>query len=199
MDSLDTEYDFVAVIDFLPVAQRKQYQLAQNLLRFLAGSGIEQNCLSCTSRLGFLAALRWLAAESQKGRKFLIQFIGHGRTSGLWMPDDTMVSWRDLARLLEHLHEEAISQSVLNMTCCWGINAIKLVDHLSADTCFFGILGPAMEISFREGFKMNTKIYKKMLQGMPINQIIRDVNNEFGREILFGITSQGYRTLKNKS
>jgi hypothetical protein len=114
------------------------------------------------------------------------------------MPDDTSVSWKDIAKYLSRLDKDTIAHSVLNMTCCWGVNAIKLADHLSPDTCFFGILGPAIPISFRQGYKINTKIYKKMFDGMPINQILRDVNSEFGKEILFGISAQGYRTLKKR-
>jgi hypothetical protein len=198
MDKLDTEYDFVAVVDFLPEADRKQFQLSQKLLRFLAKNGIEQSCLSCKTRLGFFAALQWLAAESKKGRKFFIQFIGHGETTGLYMPDNTVALWRDISRSLGRLDKDTVAHSVLNMTCCWGLNAIKLADHLALDTCFFGILGPAVPISFRQGYKINTKFYKKMFAGMPINKIIREVNKEFGKEILFGITTEGYRTLKNK-
>ena len=198
VDALNTEYDFVAVVDFLPEADRQRYQLAQKLLRYLAKNGIEQNCLSCNTRLGFLAALQWLAAESKRGRKFLIHFIGHGETTGLCMPEGTNISWRDISRFLSQIDKDTISHSVLNMTCCWGINAIKLADHLSMDTCFFGVLGPAIPITFPEGYKINTKIYKKMFDGMPINQILREVNKEFGREILFGITAKGYKHLKGK-
>jgi len=198
VSTLDTEYDFVAVVDFLPEADRKRFQLAQKLLRYLAKNGIEQNCLSCNTRLGFLAALQWLAAESKKGRKFLIHFIGHGETTGLCMPDGTTVSWRNISRFLGRIDKDTIAHSVLNMTCCWGINAIKLADHLSLDTCFFGVLGPAIPISFHQGYKINAKIYKKMFDGMPINQILREVNREFGRDILFGITAEGYKILKDK-
>jgi len=198
VSTLDTEYDFVAVVEFLPESDRKQFQLAQKLLRYLAKNGVEQNCLSCNTRLGFLAALKWLVAESQKGRKFLIQFIGHGETTGLSMPDGTTVSWRDISRFLGRIDKDTIAHSVLNMTCCWGINAIKLADHLSHDACFFGVLGPAIPISFHQGYKINTKIYKKMFDRMPVDQILREVNREFGKDILFGITAEGYNNLKNK-
>jgi hypothetical protein len=139
-----------------------------------------------------------MAAESRKGRKFLIQFIRHGETTGLCMPDDTIVSWKLVSKFLGRIDKDTIAHSVLNMTCCWGINVIKLADHLTLDTCFFGVLGPAIEITFPQGYKINTKIYKKMFTGMPINQILREVNQEFGRDILFGITAEGYKTLKNQ-
>ncbi len=198
MNALDAEFDFVAVIDFLPETDRNTYQLAQKLIKFLAKNRIEQNCLTCTTRLGFLAALRWLELESKNGKRFFIQFIGHGETTGLNMPDDTMVTWRVISSYLGRIHKDTIAHSVLNMTCCWGLNAIKLADHLSLDTCFFGVLGPAIPITFHQGYKMNTKIYKKLIAGIPINQIIREVNNEFGRQILYGMTAQGYKTLKAK-
>ena len=198
VNTLNTEYDFVAIVDFLPEADQKKFQLAQKLHRYLGKNGVEQNCLSCKTRSGFLAALQWLASESKKGRKFLIHFIGHGETTGLCMPDGTTVSWGNISKFLGRLDKDTIAHSVLNMTCCWGIHAIKLADNLSLDTCFFGVLGPAIPITFQEGYKINTKIYKKMFDGMPINQILREVNREFGRDILFGITAEGYKFLKNK-
>lgn len=196
MNHLEAEYDYVAIIDFLPEADRKRYQLAQKLMAYLAKNGVEQNCLTCRTRKGFFAALQWLAIESSKGRKFTLQFIGHGETNGLDMPDDTLASWKNVGSYLSRICPETISRSVLNMTCCWGINAIKIVDHLPLETCFFGVLGPAREIYFTEGYKLNTKFYKKMFAGTPINKIVTEINGEFGQRILYNITAAGYRKLR---
>lgn len=193
MKELNVEYDFVAVVDFLPEAEREKYQISQKLLSYLAQNGIEQNCLSCNSTIGFKAALIWLAGKSREGSRFLIHFIGHGAPDGLVMPDQSVMKWSAIAKLLAKMDTKAISHSILNMTSCWGVNAIKLADHLPEDVCFFGVLGPAIEIGFREGQKINTKVYKKLFSGFTINQIISDVNKEFGRQILFGLTADGYK------
>jgi hypothetical protein len=198
MNHLDAEYDYVAIIDFLPEADRRRHQLAQKLMAYLAKNGVEQNCLTCRTRKGFLTALQWLAIESQKGKKFMLQFIGHGETNGLDMPDDAIASWRQVGALLSRVRPETISRSILNMTCCWGINAIKIADHLPLETCFFGVLGPGREISFTEGYKVNTKLYKKMFAGAPVNQIVAEINNEFGQRILYNITAAGYRKLRKE-
>ncbi len=200
MPTLNAAYDYVAIVDFLPDADRTQHQLAQRLMKYLAKNGVEQNCLTCNTSGGFVQALRWLAAESQAGRKYFIQFIGHGLVSGLVMPDGKETSWRLTSSLLRKITPETITHSVLNMTCCFGINGIQVANYLTLDNCFFGILGPSLEISFHDGYKLNTKIYKKLLADTPVNQIIREVNQEFsrgrGNEILYGITASGYRDLR---
>jgi hypothetical protein len=50
-------------------------------------------------------------------------------------------------------------------------------------------------ISPREGYKINTKVYKKLIANTHINQIIREVNQEFAKNLLYGITSGGYMAL----
>ena len=54
------------------------------------------------------------------------------------------------------------------------------------------------EISFTEGYKVNTKLYKKMFAGAPVNQIVAEINNEFGQRILYNITAAGYRKLRKE-
>jgi len=134
---------------------------------------------------------------SKKGDRFLLQLIGHGDQEriGLFMPDDKVATWKEISAVMEKIYPNTISQCVLNMTCCWGIHGIKITDHLTPAASFFGLLGPARAILFTEGYKLNTKIYKKLFAGVHINQIIREVNNEFGKDILFGITAKGYREL----
>ena len=83
---LDTDNDFVAIIDFLPHADRTTHRLSQKLMTYLAKNGIEQNCITCDTRLALLTALKWLAAQSQKGKKFLLQFVGHDGLNGLETP-----------------------------------------------------------------------------------------------------------------
>ena len=196
MKKLDTTYDFVGVIDFLPVQDRESWRLSQRLVSYLAKQGIDQKGRMCDSRKEFAEALLGLVAVSRRGMKFLLHFVGHGAPDGLAMPDGKMASWRYISGFLQKFDPNTISQCVLNMTCCWGIHGVKMAEHLNPDGRFFGIIGPAVPIHPREGYKINTKVYKKMIVRTPINQVIREVNQEFGKNLLFGITSGGYMVLK---
>ena len=112
------------------------------------------------------------------------------------MPDNKLATWQHISGFLRKIEKDSIAHSVLNMTCCWGLHGIKIVNFLDLDECFFGVVGPATEISPREGYKINTKFYAKLSAGTPINRIIHEVNQEFGRELLFCITAAGYKRLK---
>lgn len=196
MNKLDTTYDYVAVVDFLSAQDRKTWRLSQRLLSYLAKQGIEQKWRMCDSREEFSESLLGLASLSRRGLKFLLHFVGHGAPNGLTMPDGKMASWKYISVLLQKIHPDTMSECVLNMTCCWGIHGVKIAEELDLGGRFFGIIGPAAPISPREGYKINTKVYTKLIASIPINQIIREVNQEFGRSLLFGITSEGYIRLK---
>lgn len=196
MGTLNTTYDYVAVIDFLPAQDRKSWRLSQRLLSYLAKQGIEQKWRMCDSRKEFSEALLGLAALSRRGLRFLLHFVGHGTPDGLTMPDGKMATWVYISGFLQKIHRDTMSQCVLNMTCCWGIHGVKMAEHLDPGGRFFGIIGPAVPISPRVGYKINTKVYRKLIANTPINQIIREVNQEFAKNLLFGITSGGYMALK---
>jgi hypothetical protein len=196
LNKLDTTYDFVAVIDFLPAQDRKAWRLSQRLLSFLSKHDVEQKSRMCDSCKEFSDSLLGLASLSRRGVKFLLHFVGHGTLDGLSMPDGKIASWTYIGGFLNKIHPDTMSQAVLNMTCCWGIHGVKMAEQLDPERRFFGIIGPAVAISPREGYKINTKVYTKLIASTPINQIIREVNQEFGRTVLFGITSEGYIRLK---
>jgi hypothetical protein len=196
MNTLEVEYDFVAVIDFLPQADRASWRLSHQLHRYIEKQRYAVNRIDCDSRKEFRLALPWLAAKSKSGSKFLLHFVGHGDVGGLCMPDGKLATWRQISGFLQKIESESIAHSILNMTCCWGLHGIKIVDYLDLDDCFFGIVGPATEISPREGYKINAKFYGKLAAGTLINRIVHEVNHEFGRELLFCITAAGYKRLK---
>jgi len=196
VNTLEVEYDVVAVVDFLPQADRDSWRLSQQLRRYIEKQRYAVKPIDCDSRKEFLLALQWLAAKSKDGFKFLLHLVGHGDAGGLCMPDNKLATWQHISGFLRKIEKDSIAHSVLNMTCCWGLHGIKIVNFLDLDECFFGVVGPATEISPREGYKINTKFYAKLSAGTPINRIIHEVNQEFGRELLFCITAAGYKRLK---
>ena len=198
MRELDTSYDFVAIIDFLPKNERRSSQVGTKLSEFLTKNQIDWNYLQCNSRQEFVKALHWLANKSMDGKVFCLHFIGHGEAAGLLMPPDkTVFHWRMLAPAFARFAKDGLGKTIINLSCCKGINAIKLMDHLPQAESFFGVLGPKIEIKFKTACKLNYRFYKGLLDGVKINDIIRDVNSRFRENAIYGITSHGYRIHKN--
>jgi len=196
---LDVTYDFVGIIDFLPDRDRKTYGLGDKLVTLLNRNRVAWQQLNCLNKQGFAQALLHFAKESKKGKAFGLQLIGHGDSSGLVMPEGPIMAWHNIAPGFRAFDPNILSQCILNLSCCFGLNGIKITDHLPDAGRFFGVLGPSRPIGFDEAYKVNSKIYRKWAEGMKFNDIIREVNKEFGKQILYGLTSQGYHTFKVKS
>ncbi|SRR6266446_1167379 len=89
---LDTEFDYVAIVDFLPPSDRKSERTSEKLGNLLNRNHILWHRLTCHSKKSLISALLWLATESKSGRIFAIHFVGHGDPKGLVMPDDSNVN-----------------------------------------------------------------------------------------------------------
>jgi len=196
MHELYIENDFVAIIDFLPSADRKAMQVSQKLFQLLTAERIRAAYMPCETSAQFAASFNWLGARSKEGRIFIIHLIGHGTVNGLVMPHGAVVAWKNLSPLFLKLDPAVVRKCFLNLSCCRGINGIKLNDHLPASSTFFGVIGPSRDISPTEAIKMNAMFYRKMIQGRKINRIIDDINQRFTHQIIYGLTSAGYRRLK---
>jgi hypothetical protein len=194
--NLDVTYDFVAIVDFLPVGQRRAYGLSERLCRLLERNRIVWERADCATAQGFVGALLNFAHQSKKERSFALQFIGHGETDGLVMPDGKLLRWVNIAPVFRQFNPRILGGCILNLSCCFGLHGIKLTDHLPEAERFFGLLGPARRIGFGEALKINSKVYRKWASGKRINDIIREVNKEFGESVLYGLTTSGYHALK---
>jgi len=124
--------------------------------------------------------------------------VGHGLTDGLVMPDTKLVlNWSVIAPAFREFDPEGLRQTILNMTTCWGLNGAKITNFLPMEK-FFGILGPGKEMSFETGFEINSRFYLKLMAGVTVNEIIRQLQSELGEDVVFGITSHGYQHLRAK-
>jgi hypothetical protein len=195
---LDASYDFVAIVDFLPRADRPTEAISTRLSELLQKNGYLTSVQNCDTKQEFIKALLTLANASKKGMIFPIHLVGHGLPEGLVMPDtDLVLNWSVIAPAFRQFAPSGLRQTILNMSCCSGINGAMITNHLPQDK-FFGIIGPGKEIPFRTAYKINAKFYKKMMAGTSVNTILREIRNEFGKDILFGITSHGYQRLHAK-
>lgn len=194
---LEAEYDYVVIVDFLPNWDRANEHTSDALSELLHSNGIRHGIQEVNSNQEFIGVLRACAKRTHAGEHFILQLVGHGSADGLVMPDTKLVmNWSVIAPALRQFHPEVISKMILNLSCCKGLNGVKIANYL--DVPFFGLLGPGKDILFETAFEINDRFYKKMMAGVSVNDIIRQLQAELGEDVVYGITAQGYLELRAK-
>jgi hypothetical protein len=194
---LDVEYDFVAIIDTLPPAERAKWQISDRLMSFLAKHGIEQIRAECDTPDQLRKALNHFAELARSGKRFCLHIISHGNKEGLYLKSvRQVVAWKELTAHLQSINEAMHDGLVVNMTSCFGLHGVKIVDTAQGQLPFFGLIGANRKITAREAISLNESYYTKLLAGEPIQRIVPMVNTEKGEDTLYNITGTGYRQLR---
>jgi hypothetical protein len=64
-------------------------------------------------------------------------------------------------------------QLTVNMISCFGLHGAKIVDENSSTLPFFGQVGYLAELRVGRSIEFNELYYRKMLEGKPINIIVK--------------------------
>ncbi len=193
---LDVEYDFVAVIDGLPPVDRAAFDLSREITSMLEGEGISCRVLDSASLASARGALDRLEQDSKAGKRFALHFVGHGNANGVGVGPEFM-DWKELGSRLVPVNTAMSGALIVNMTSCRGVHGIKSTQLSSSGDPFFGIVGAAQVLSVADAHKINRSFYAKWFSGTPINTIVHEINTEFGYDILFCASSEGYRSLND--
>jgi len=192
---LDVEYDGVAIVDGLPDPDRVKWGLSEKLEQLLQAGSIKSIKARCGNRLGAIAAFKEICIRAEAGEPYCVHILAHGNTRGLRIGQTDFLSWRDLGAALTPINVALKGQLIVNMTSCKGIHGIQAVDLGSDTDPFFGILGVKHDLAFEDALSLNDRIYRLWFEGMPINQIVHEINNKEGHELIFCATAAGFRRL----
>ena len=107
MKGLDTEIDFVGIVDMLPPQERKSWDIAGALSKFLAGMGVDQKCKECATNEEVFAVLRKFR-EMSKNSALMLHFVSHGNADGIAIKDsaEPLIRWKDLRCFLLDLNHQ---------------------------------------------------------------------------------------------
>ena len=81
--NLDTEYDFVAVVDALSRADRQKYGIARPLIEGLGRMGVNQELAEVGNIPSLKVILSRFRIRAESGERFCLHFIAHGNKDGL--------------------------------------------------------------------------------------------------------------------
>jgi hypothetical protein len=193
---LDTQYDFVCILDGLSSCERNQYKISSTLNSIFESNDLP-SCLSePNSSQELFEELDKLEILASEGKRFLIHVVAHGDKLGIQIGNDC-VDWPDLLLHLQSIHQKTGNSLILNMSTCKGLYGARIVPP---DGClpFFGIIGAKEDLAVQDALNANKIMYKKWLKDVPVQKMVPETNSELGKELLFNLSAEGYRKLALK-
>lgn len=193
---MKVDCDYIGIIDGLKPTDRIAYGITDALKKLLEGAGIKVGLVEVASKGELLGALVAFRVEAVAGRRFMLHFVFHGNSDGVQAGSD-FVDWNAMAPFFQQLHDATNITLILNMSTCQGVHGVKMVANMGAYP-FFGIIGAKQELVVQDAINANRIMYSKMINGVPIQKLVPETNAELQKEVLYNISSEGFRKLSAK-
>lgn len=188
---LDAEYDFVGIIDGLDEEDRARFGITEELKKLLLTEGLTTATALVHTEDQLLGALDLFYDKAVAGERFMLHFVAHGNDAGIQAGND-FVTWATVRPFLQKINTATDETLLLNMSTCKGLHGIKIVDA-DGSYPFFGLIGAKQDLLVSDALKANKIMYKKWLNDLPVQKLVPETNQDLGKEVLFNISSEGYR------
>lgn len=189
---LNASYDAIFIIDFLPEADRNKYKITDKLKQTLHNDSLPIAEAFPNNRNELIYSFNQMRDWMKKdGTKYFLQFVGHGCEDGIQVGSE-IVAWQFLTEHLVEVNVLSNNTLLLNMSTCKGINAVKITAS-DGDYPFFGVIGATENLFVDDAIQINERLYKKMMEGKSLQNIIPEINNELNKEVLFIFSAEGFR------
>lgn len=167
-------------------------------MQFLADNGIEQFTSICRNRNLLIATLDYLVKLAKQGAKFSIHFVSHGGEKGLWIKSTKeYVLWEIFRQYLKQINDYMNGALTINMSSCFGLHGVKIVDVNADYLPFFGLIGYNIKLKVKRAKEINKSFYDKLISGQQITEAVENAKTELAEKNLFCITALGYKIIKN--
>ncbi|HBL6732444.1 TPA: hypothetical protein LSH72_000900 [Klebsiella oxytoca] len=192
---LNVDYDYVGIIDGLSSEERESFGITTELVDFLRGEKLPVEERLVNTKQEMLDTLNFFLTDAKNGKRFMLHFVAHGNENGILIGDD-FVTWEVLRTYLQEVNIATEGTLLLNMSTCKGLHGVKIVST-SGEYPFFGLIGAKDDLLVSDALNANKIMYRKWLDDLPVQQIVPETNQEIGKEVLFNISSEGFRKLTN--
>ncbi|HAS6299919.1 TPA: hypothetical protein I7229_22010 [Vibrio vulnificus] len=195
--SLDTSYDFVAIIDGLSASDRIRFEISNKINALLTQESLPTRLTEVGTKSEFIAELGQLLTLAESGKKFLIHIVAHGDEKGIAAGNDD-VDWPDMVSGLQAINKATGNSLILNMSTCKGLYGARTVP-CEGEYPFFGLIGAKTDLAVSDALKANEIMYRKWLNDVPVQEMVPETNSELGKEVLFNLSAEGFRKLTSSA
>ena len=190
---LDRDLEEVIIVDLLSERERQDHEISSSIRKHLAANGINQLQLDCSTKEHVFEALR-LARKRAESKSFLIHFTAHGYEDGIGNKVGMeTIFWDELSQPLAEINTALNGGLILNMVACKGLHALKIDNLLVSEIPYYALVGPTKSLSFQEAGTISISFYSKLLSGIPIPTIVKEIIDEYGEVVLWTESSQARR------
>uniref|UniRef100_UPI00313C80FD hypothetical protein n=1 Tax=Yersinia enterocolitica TaxID=630 RepID=UPI00313C80FD len=192
---LNTHYDYVGIIYGLSGEERVNFGITTELSNFLRNEKLPVVDKLVNTKQEMLDALNLFLIDAKSGKRFMLHFVAHGNEDGILIGDE-FITWDVLRTTLQDINMATKGTLLLNMSTCKGLHGVKIVPA-SGEYPFFGLIGAKNDLDVSDALNANKIMYRKWLDDLPVQQIVPETNKEIGKDVLFNISSEGFRKLTN--
>ena len=196
--ALDVSYDIIIIIDCLPEDEYIKYEISQDLKSFFNIEKFPNKIFRCKSKKELISSLvSCVQYVHSKNKNIIIHFISHGNKSGIGIKSTKeLIEWDEFRQLLRNINTKMNGNLVINITSCFGLNAIKINNEADETPAFFGLIGYSKRLKASKGKEINRLFYGKMLEGKQVNVSVEEVKLETSDGNLYCMSSRGYKKIK---
>ena len=191
--SLEASYDFLGIVDGLSEAERTKFQITDEINSLFITEELKTRTALVNSKKELVDEMEKFFKNAEAGERFILHFVSHGNEHGIGAGTD-FVAWDTFIPILQRIHEATDETLLLNMSTCKGLYGTKIVPP-EGQYPFFGLIGAKTDLVVTDALKANKIMYKKWIEGKPIQQLIPETNTEMGKDVLFNLSAEGYRKL----
>ena len=195
---LNTEIDFVGIIDMLPQQERQSLNITKELSEFLASLGVDQKYGECSTNAEVFTALRRFR-ELSKRKTLMLHFVSHGNENGIGIKNsaEPLIQWDELRDYLLNLNAQLGGNLVINLTSCFGFEGVRMVKPNEAQQPFYGIIGCEEKLFPSDAKQVNKLFYGGMADGKEIPLVVMEIIKKYGRKVIYGRTAHTQQQIIN--
>jgi hypothetical protein len=163
----------------------KEFKSGTELCKFIRGLKVahpsvpEPELIEVGGSVEFLNAIKTLTEEAKRSDESpIVQIEMHGwdDKTGLAFPDDTSLSWHELAAVLGDLNRATAFNLVVCVAACFGGHFIGALRPVEPSPCF-AMIGPTNTMSGQELLDSFSAFYRELLTGLEANAALTALHN----------------------
>jgi hypothetical protein len=139
---------------------------------------ISANNLFCENKEAFIEILKKLKDNSTANETLILSLEMHGNDKGLFLADDSFISWFELVPYIRNLNEKTQMGLVILSSACFGAYFCLAVS-LEYISPFYKFFGPDNKIHSDKILDINKDILESIFRDKDISLTIEDKNKYF--------------------
>jgi len=150
-----------------------------SLVKNYAGNEkLEALLFECNTKAEFISNLLDIINNTNSNDEIILSLETHGSVIGLELKSKEILTWFELAPLLQEINEKSHMGLILLASACWGGYFFQAVT-LSGRSPYYKFLGPNDGIHPSKIYQMNVATINALLENRDVDLVVKNKNKYF--------------------